>query len=518
MENIKILWADDEIDLLRPHILFLEGKGFDVTTVTNGEDALEECKENVFDIVFLDENMPGLTGLETLPKIKEVDPGVPVVMITKSEEENIMEEAIGENIADYLIKPVNPTQILLSIKKNVQKREIRSKKVTSDYQSAFSQIGIDINDSYTWEDWINVYEKLVHWEIELDGTDNNAMDEVLKMQKTEANSTFSKFIARNYVDWFNGDEDRPMMSPDLFKDRIFPELDNGEKVFLIVVDNLRYDQWRIIRQTLSEYFVMENEELFYSILPTATQYARNSIFSGLMPSQIKKMYPDYWVDEDEEEGKNMYEAELIQTQLDRFRRRESFSYHKINNSTQGEKLIENLHTLWGNDLNVIVYNFIDILSHSRTELKTIRELASDESAYRSLANSWFNHSSTIDLFKELAERNVKVVVTTDHGAIRVTDPKKVVGDRNTNTNLRYKVGKNLAYNKKDVFVIHKPEEIGLPSLNLSSKYIFGYNNDFLAYPNNFNYYAGYYRDTFQHGGISLEEIIIPFSVLRPKKK
>ncbi len=517
MENLKILWADDEIDLLRAHVLYLENRGYEVVTVTNGEDAIDEVENQTFDIIFLDENMPGITGLEALTQIKTIDPGVPIVMITKSEEENIMDEAIGGNISDYLIKPVNPNQILLSIKKNVQGKEIRSRKVVSNYQSAFSQIGIEINDSFSWEDWINVYEKLVYWELELEGTDN-AMDEVLQMQKKEANNYFCKFIAKNYQSWFGEDADRPMLSVDVFKQKVFPLLDAGEKVFLIVIDNLRLDQWKVFKSILSEYFTIDEDAVYYGILPTATQYARNAIFSGLMPLQIKKMYPMFWVDEDAEEGKNLYEEELIRTQLDRYRRNNSFSYHKINDSSSGAKLASNFNNLLNNDFTAVVYNFIDILSHSRTEQKTIRELAGEETAYRSLAKSWFLNSSTMDLFKQLAESDCKVVVTTDHGAVRCADPVKVVGDRNTNTNLRYKVGKNLAYNRKEVYEVHKPEDIYLPSLNVSSKYIFANNNDFFAYPNNYNHYVSYYKDTFQHGGISMEEMIIPIATLSPKKR
>ncbi|MFC0875511.1 PglZ domain-containing protein [Saccharicrinis sp. FJH2] len=517
MDDIKILWADDEMDLLKPHVMFLQGRNYEVVTVLSGDEAIEACKKQSFDIIFLDENMPGMTGLEALETIKNIDPGVPVVMVTKSEEENIMDEAIGGNIADYLIKPVNPNQMLLSIKKNVQSREIRSRKVTSDYQSTFTQLSLEINDSMDWEDWMKVYEKLVFWELELDGT-NNPMKEVLQMQQNEANHSFCKFISKNYVSWFtNRPEDKPMMSPDLFKDRIFPLLDKGEKVFLIVIDNLRYDQWRDIKTILSEYYSFDSEELYYSILPTATQYARNAIFSGLMPEQIKKMFPDYWVDEDEEESKNNYEDELLGTQIERFRKKYTHSYNKIFDTAAGGKLVEQIPNLLHNDINTIVLNFVDMLSHSRTESKTIRELASDEAAYRSLAISWFKHSSTIEIFKTLAEKNCKVIVTTDHGTIRVKNPIKVVGDRNTNTNLRYKVGKNLGYDRKEVFDINRPDQIALPSINVSSKYIFAYYNDFFAYPNNYNHYVNYYRDTFQHGGISMEEMIVPFVVMSPKK-
>lgn len=516
-QQISILWVDDEIDLLKPYVIFLEDKGFDVAITTNGEDAIDLCREEPFDIIFLDENMPGMTGLETLQHIKTILPGVPVVMITKSEEEDIMEEAIGSKIADYLIKPVNPQQILMSIKKNVQAHEIRSKKVTADYQSEFAKLGMQINDCRDFEDWIAVYSSLIHWDLEMDDMDSQ-MGEILKMQRNEACSQFSKFIARNYSDWMQGPRsERPMMPHDVMKEKILPMLDKGEKVFFIVIDNLRVDQWRMIRETLSDDYATEQDEMYSSILPTATQYARNSLFAGLLPNDIKNMYPDYWLDEDEEGGKNQFESELVGTCLDRFRKPYSYSYHKVNESSFGTRVLNNLDNLMHNDLNVIVFNFIDMLSHSRTESRAIRELATDESAYRALALSWFQHSSTGTFFKRLAEENVKIVVTTDHGAIRVKNPEKVVGDKNTNTNLRYKVGKNLSYNQKGVYEIHQPEKCGLPSLNVSSKYIFCYNEDFFAYPNNFNHYVSYYRDTFQHGGISMEELVIPFTVLSPKK-
>ena len=517
MKKDRILWADDEIDLLKAHVLFLESKGYEVVCVNNGQDAVDKAKEEHFDIIFLDENMPGLSGLESLAKIKEIDNTVPVVMITKSEEENIMNQAIGNKIADYLIKPVNPNQILLSIKKNINKHQIISETTTDSYRSEFGRIGMQINDSLTYQDWIEVYKKLVYWEMELENT-GNQMDEVLKMQKEEANSTFVKFIKKNYTDWFQEGQERPMMSPDIFKKKVFPLLDNGERVFMIVLDNFRYDQWRVIKETLRSDFTFEEEELYYSILPTSTQYARNAIFAGLMPLQIQQMFPDFWVDGDEEEGKNVYEKELIQTQLDRFRKKYAFSYHKINDNVAGEKLIESLPRFIDNPLNVVVFNFVDMLSHARTDSKMIRELASSEAAYRSLTLSWFKHSSIIEFFKILATKNIKVVITTDHGTIRVNNAIKVVGDRNTTTNLRYKVGKNLNFNQKEVFWIKQPEKIGLPSPNVSSTYIFAGNDDFFAYPNNYNYYVSYYKGTFQHGGISLEEMLIPVVTLKGKKK
>lgn len=515
--NGKLLWVDDEIELLKAHILFIEKKGYEITTVTNGSDAIDLCREETFDLILLDENMPGLSGLETLSQIKAIAPNTPIVMVTKSEEENIMEQAIGSKIADYLIKPVNPSQILLALKKNIHQRELQNEVAQSNYQQNFGQIGMQINDSLTSSEWKELYKKLVYWELELENTDNTSMVEMLNMQKKEANSAFAKFIEKNYVNWLQSPAERPIMSNDIFKTQVFPHLSKGEKVFLIVLDNFRFDQWRSLSGELSTMFNID-EDLYFSILPTATQYARNAIFSGLMPSQIEKMFPDLWIDEDSEEGKNMNESPLIKTQLDRFRRKENFSYTKINDSQGAEKYASQMSNLMNTPLNVCVLNFIDMLSHARTESKMVRELASNEAAYRAITLSWFKHSAVNAIFKTLSESDYHVIVTTDHGSIRVNNPVKVIGDKNTNTNLRYKLGKNLNYDKRNVMDIKNPQEAMLPSPNISTSYIFASGADFFAYPNNYNYYVSYYRDTFQHGGISLEEMLIPLITLTPKKK
>ena len=518
MSNGKLLWVDDEIELLTAHILFLRKKGYDVTTVSNGTDAIEQCQQQTFDLVLLDEMMPGLSGLETLQVIKESQPSTPIVMVTKSEEENIMDQAIGSKIADYLIKPVNPIQILSTLKKNIHRKEIVAEVTQSGYQQNFMDISMQISDCRTPSDWIGLYKRLVHWELELSSTDSE-MTEMLKDQKHDANKSFAKFIRSNYLDWVNPQKkgDRPMMSPDIFKNKVFPLLDQGEKVFLIVIDNFRFDQWRMLAQEIGDMFEIE-EDLYYSILPTATQYARNAIFSGLMPIQIAKMFPHLWVDEDEEEGKNLNEGPLIETQLSRYRRRNTFSYHKINDSQGADIFMQQFNNLLNNDLNVVVFNFIDMLSHARTESKMVRELANNESAYRSITISWIRHSVMSELFRVLSQTNLKVIITTDHGSIRASKPIKIIGDRNTNTNLRYKLGKNLSYNPKDVYVIKDPQKAQLPAPNLSTSYVFATGADFFAYPNNYNYYVSYYRDTFQHGGISLEEMIVPIVTLTQRKR
>ena len=512
----QLLWVDDEIEHLHAHILFLEKKGYDVAIANNGLDAIEQCQDHTFDLILLDEMMPGITGLETLQRIKEIQPQTPVVMVTKSEEEDIMDQAIGKSIADYLIKPVNPMQILLTLKKHVHQRDIVTEIVAQDYQQSFQDISLQIQNCRTFDDWQEVYKRLVRWELEIARTGSN-MTEMLAMQTEEANTDFAKFVKKNYLNWMADSADKPLMSNRIMPDVVFPALNNGEKVFFIVIDNFRYDQWRTLAEEIGDMFDID-ERLYCSILPTATQYARNAIFSGLMPTQIAQMFPDLWVDEDEEEGKNINESPLIQTQLQRYRRKETFSYHKIIDSTGTEKLMSQFNSLKNYDLNVIVINFIDILSHARTESMMVRELANNEAAYRSITLSWFRHGVMRELLEALAQTDYRIIITTDHGSIRCSKPVKIIGDRNTNTNLRYKFGKNLNCSSKDTFVISDPRKAHLPAPNISTTYHFVTGNDFFAYPNNYNYYVQYYKDTFQHGGISMEEMIIPIISMKGRKK
>ncbi len=519
MDKISILWADDEIDLLKPHILFLTEKGYEVSTANNGDGAIEQFKAKDFDIVFLDENMPGISGIETLSRLKALKPQIPVVMITKSEEEHIMEQAIGSKIADYLIKPVNPNQILLSLKKNLENRRLISEKTALDYQQEFRNLGMTLSDKLNWKEWSEVYRRLVYWELELKKSSDESMYEILTSQKSEANNLFSKFIENNYINWLKSPDGAttPIMSHQLMKKKIIPAIESSsDPVFMILIDNLRYDQWRVIEPLISELFRIQEEEVYLSILPTATQYARNAIFAGLMPLEIETRFPNLWLNDEEEGGKNLHEESFLQDTIKRFRKDWKTSYVKITNYSGGKDLVDNVPNLMQNKFNVIVYNFVDMLSHARTEMEMIRELADDEAAYRSLTLSWFEHSPLFEAIKRIAEKKVKLIITTDHGTIRVKEPSKLVGDRNVNTNLRYKQGKNMNYEKRDVFEVKNPADAMLPRQHLSQTFVFAKQDKFFAYPNNYNYYVTYYKNTLQHGGISLEEMVIPFAILTTK--
>ena len=517
MDKIKILWVDDEIDMLKPHIIFLEKKNYEVTTCNNGRDAVDIFAENNFDVVFLDENMPGMSGLETLSEIKEKKSSTPVIMITKSEEEYIMEEAIGSKIADYLIKPVNPNQILLSLKKNLDHSRLITEKTTLDYQKEFRKIAMELSMVNSYEDWIELYKKLIFWELELENIEDTNLIDILESQKVEANSQFGKFIERNYEEWYEPKADKPIQSHTLFRELVVPELVKKDKpVLFVVIDNLRYDQWKAMESTVNNYYKLEKETPYYANLPTATQYARNAIFSGLTPLEMEKQFPQYWKNDVDDGGKNLFEAEFLTAHLKRLGLNLKQDYFKITNLNSGKKLAENFRTLKENDLVTVVYNFVDMLSHAKTEMDVVKELASDDKAYRSLTLSWFKNSPLLDIIQQAQKLGFKLIITTDHGTINVKNPSKVIGDKNTSLNLRYKTGRSLTYEDKDVYAVKEPKKIGLPTINMSSSYIFAKNDNFLAYVNNYNHYVSYYRNTYQHGGISLEEVIVPFLVFNPR--
>jgi len=507
----NILWVDDEIESLQSHILFLKNKGYEVKALTNGIDAIDFVRDNPVDVVLLDETMPGISGLETLAKIKETNQQVPVVLVTKNETENLMDEAIGSQITDYLIKPVNPNQVLLSLKKIIDNKRLVAEKTTTAYQQQFRELFMALSDNPDYNQWMDIYRKLVYWELEMEKSDSPEMREVLHSQKQEANNEFFKFVSKNYPRWINPKStDAPVMSHSLLQHKVFPHMEKGVPLFFILIDNLRFDQWKAVQPIFAESFRILEEDTFYSILPTATQYSRNAIFAGLLPVEIEKQFHEQWKNDDEEGGKNLYEEEFFRTQLKRLKSENiRFSYTKVLNHQAGQDLVNNIHNLLNNDINVIVYNFVDMLSHARTEMEVLKELASDETSYRSITASWFEHSPLNQALKKIADKKVNLILSTDHGSVRVKTACRVIGDKQTTTNLRYKHGRNLNYEAKDVLAFRDPREAGLPVPTVNSSFIFARGDCFLCYPNNYNYYANYYRNTFQHGGVSLEEMIVP---------
>ena len=516
MSKIKILWIDDEIDLLKVQILFLEQKGYNVSTSNNAEDGFEMVRNNSFNIVFLDENMPGLSGLEILPRIKNYAPNLPVVMVTKREEEEVMDDAIGSKVSGFLIKPVNPNQILLAIKQNVQNKELIGDKTAQKYQSEFRILANDITIANSFDEWVDIYKKIVYWELELEATNRSQMQDILDEQKIEANKNYTRFVKKNYINWIKNEDERPPMIFEMMKKTVMPLIKQKEKVFLIVIDNLRYDQWKALRPNFKKYLKIETDEIISTILPTTTQYARNAFFANLLPLDISKRYPQYWSDENEEGNKNDFEKELAEEFFSRNRQNIKVSYHKILNEEYSNSRFKNIKALKDNDLNIFVFNFVDMLSHAKTSMQMIKDLAKNEQAYRALVHVWFKDSFLQYLLEEISKLDVKVILTTDHGSVKVNKYVKVIGDRESSTNIRYKQGRNLSFNPKEVFEIKKPDEVGLPNLNISTKYIFAQNHDYLIYPKNLHQFAKYYKNTFQHGGLSMEEMLIPYVTFSSK--
>ena len=516
MNWINILWVDDEVEMLKSHFLFLKERGYNTTPCTNGLDALGLIDKDTYDIVLLDENMPGLNGLETLDGIKNKYPDLPVIMITKNEEEHIMNEAIGAKISDYLIKPVNPNQILLSLKKIFNHKSLIAEKTTQNYQQQFRELSLSIVSLKTHDDWIEYFKKLMYWELELESLEDSSMFEVFETQIQEANAQFAKFVEINYEDWMQGNGG-PVMSHQAFEHFVFPQLKKHRPSLLLMIDNLRFDQWKTIASEVKEYCKVENEAAYFSILPTATQYARNAFFAGRTPLDISKTFPQWWKNDIDEGGKNLHEFDLLKTLCKRLGIERPMSYHKITQIQQCHQLTKNLQNHTHEGLTTVVYNFVDMISHAKTEMEVIKELAPDNKAYRSLTASWFKNSPLKDLIKKASGLGFKILLTTDHGTINVGHPSEVIGDKETSMNLRYKSGKSLTYQKKDVISCKHPESFELPSFyGLNSSYIFAKNNAYFVYKNNFNHYAKFFNDTFQHGGVSLEEMIIPFVVLNPR--
>ena len=515
MNKKSLLWVDDEVELLQPHVLFLEKKGYELDTCHNGIDAITLVKENNYDLVLLDENMPGMSGIEVLELIKENKPSLPVVMVTKSEQENIMEMAIGSKITDYLIKPVNPNQILISLKKILESTKFVTEKTIDSYRKSFQELNTKILNASSVLEWKKIYKKILYWELELDEINSPELHEIFSFQKNESNNGFSKFIQNNYHNLIADVKDE-ILSNTAFKRLVVPKIIKNKRTLLILIDNLRYDQYKVILPKILTHFKLIEEISYLSILPTTTQYSRNSFFSGMLPLEMFKKHPEWWKNDNETGGKNLFEKDFLENQIKNLNIDIKTSYYKINRPEQSQTFFNFLNNENIYDLSVLVYNFVDMISHSKTEMEVIKELASTDKAYRSLTKSWFVNSSLYKIIKLASEKDYNLIITTDHGTINVETPSKIIADRDSSSNIRYKTGRRLKSDDKNVYMENQPDIIGLPSINMSSSYVFAKSNQYLVYPSNYNHFVKYYKNTYQHGGISLQEMCIPFSFFSPK--
>jgi CheY-like chemotaxis protein len=515
----RVLWVDDEIDLLRSHVAFLRERGYHVETVTNGEDAVALVRENLYDLVFLDEMMPGMGGLKTLAGIKDLQPAVPVVMITKNEEESLMEEAIGGKISDYLTKPVNPSQVLMACKKFLEGRKIAGAALSKDYIKEFNEIALALNTGPDYKEWIDIYTRLVGWGLEFDKHPELGLKQTLSDQMRECNLAFGKYVERNYRDWVEQTSGRPPLSLEIVDRYVLPELQTGRSVVFFVIDCMRLDQWLVFEELLQEYFTIARE-YYYSILPTATPYSRNAIFSGSYPCDVELRHPDLWdKNEDDESSRNRYERQFLEKLLERRKviLKPEPKYIKILDPEFGRSIESTISSYTQSRLTSIVVNFVDMLAHGRSDSSLLKEIAPDESAYRSLTRSWFVHSSLFGMLKTLSRhKNVTVILTTDHGSIRSLRGSKVLGDREASTNLRYKYGRNLKCDDKAAIFVKNPHDFKLPNRGVAVNYIIAKEDFYFVYPTDYHKYLNQYRDSFQHGGVSMEEMILPVIRMEPR--
>jgi len=519
-QNRRILWADDEIELLRPHVLFLEGRGYEVMTVTSGEDAVRAVAKERFDAVLLDEQMAGLDGIATLRRIIRLSPGLPVIMITKSEEESLMEEAIGRRIDDYLTKPVNPSQILSALKRLLDSRAINQQHIAQEYVTEFNRINDELDEGLDWDEWLDLHQRLNRWSIDLASERNVELQSLLEQQIDAANFRFNRYIEQHYPTWLKSERpERPPLSHDIVREWVAPLLSRSESVLLLVLDCLRLDHWLALEPMLREDFEIETD-LYYSILPTATPYSRNSIFSGLLPSEYPKVHPDLYqkLKWEEDLNVNRFERQLLDRQLAKLglSLTPEPKYAKILDPEEARRVGRRVSDYFDQPLVSMVFNFVDIVAHHRSTEEVIQTLIPDEAAYRSIVRSWFEHSPLREMLTAFGKRGVTIVLTSDHGSIRVKQPVQVVADRNTSTNLRYKLGRNLNVDPKQAVRVKNPESWGVASPTMNSDLLLARGNNYFIYPTGFNKYADKFNDSFLHGGISLDEMVMPVATMRFK--
>lgn len=517
----RILWADDEIELLKPHILYLEERGYEVTPVPTGEDAIVALGQKDFDVVLLDEMMPGLGGLETLERLQEKDASLPVILITKSEQETLMNEALGKRITDYLIKPVNPSQIFLAVKKVFESPDLVRSQAARDYVSHVQKLAMLDTGGLDWRQWIEVATELARWDLEVERLGDPGLEQAHADQRRELNAAFGRFVEQGYPNWVHSEPDnRPLLSHDLIGRYAAPRIRQGERVVIVVLDCMRMDHWLTIAPLLEPFFRVETD-YYYSLLPTATPYSRNAIFAGLLIDDLGRKHSDLWSERsDDERSRNRFERPLLERQLSRLDAvpEKPLKYIKIYTAEESQNVRKQVHSFDALGVVALVYNFLDILSHGRSESEILQELAPDEKAFRAVTRAWFQHSPMFETFQELSKMDCTVICTTDHGSVMGRRAARVQGSRETSTNLRYKFGVNLQVDSRQGITIKKPETYRLPAEGVNKNYILAKEDYYFVYPTRFHEFERQFRDTFQHGGVSLEEMIVPNAVLIPRSR
>lgn len=518
----RILWADDEIDLLKPHIRFLEQKGYAVTAVPNGEDALAALERERYDVLLIDEMMPGLGGLETLDRLKQSDSTLPVILVTKSEEETLMEEAIGRRITDYLIKPVNPSQVFLACKRVFDAQKLQDSQRARDYVGEMQRWQMLDRRRLDWAGWVDLAVDVARWDVALDGAPEAGLQQAHADFRRGLDIDFGRLIEERYPGWAQaaarGAGDRPMLSTDVVRRAVVPHLQAGTRVMFVVIDCMRLDQWFTLEPLLEEWYTIERD-YYCSILPTATPYSRNAIFSGLLPAQLFKTHPDLWQESsNDERTKNRFERQLLELQLQRLRVTppRGTKYLKIYDAEEANNTRRQINSFAGLSLVSMVFNFLDILAHGRSESEILQELAPDEAAFRAVMKAWFTHSPLYEIFQALASQDCVVVVTTDHGSVLGRRAALVHGNRDTSTNLRYKFGINLNTDPKQAIIVRRPMDYLLPDDGVNKNYVLAREDFYFVYPTRFHEFERQYRGSFQHGGVSMEEMVLPLVTLRPR--
>jgi len=514
----SVLWIDDEADLLESHRIFLREKGFEVDAATNADDAVEMLRRRPYGIVLLDEQMPGKRGLEAYHEIRELDPLLPIVMVTKSEEDATLREAIGVDVRDYLVKPINPRQVLTVITRVLEGPRIRQQHIARSFVDRFRAMELERERTLDWRGWVARYAEMVDWDIQLAQAREQSLYDALQALYPDLRREFAAYMKTAYPAWLRDLEgDRPPLSIDVVGEFLLPVLERSRGVVFVVIDCLRLDQWRVLQPLVAPLFDVELTHHF-SVLPTATPYSRNALFSGLFPGEIAARFPDWWGDRDDE-SLNAHEKALLEAQLRELKVPAPVRYEKISSAHDAAELERRLGGAIANEgVSAFVFNFVDLLTHGRSESAILYQVAKDEIALRQITRQWFERSLLFALLKEAARRGVPVLVTSDHGSIHCQTPATVYAKRDATANLRYKFGEDLrAERAEHALLFSNADDLRLPRRGLGANTLLAVGDTFFVYPTKLREYQTRYRGSFLHGGVTPEEVILPVALLTPRR-